>query len=123
VTLAGNQTAVVTVVIATTAPNNQSQAANHPPATQLPTWLGASGGVSFAGLAVFFLGSGRRRRYLRACGLAGLLTIALISVTGLTGCSSGNKYAGTPAGTSTITVTATSGTVTQTSTISLTVPK
>jgi hypothetical protein len=121
--LSGNQSATVTMVITTTSPNNVSVASNRPPANPFTTLLGASGGVSVAGLAVFFLGSRQRKRYLRACGLVILFAVALIAATGLTGCGSSYKYAGTTVGTSKITVTATSGTLIQTNTISLTVTK
>jgi hypothetical protein len=112
--LGSNQTGNVAVVIATTAKNNQYQALTR------SGWGAAAGGVSMAGL--FCLLIPRKRRIARLIGIW-ILTISLwSSFLLLSGCgSSGNKYPGTPAGASQITVTATSGSVTATQVISLTV--
>jgi hypothetical protein len=128
VTLSGGQSSVITVVVATTSPNNQSEAQNSVPANgpsnRLPGWAGASGMVSVAGAAFFLLGPSRRRRTMRGIGLVFLIGAGLVSAMGIGGCGgSGKKFPGTPVGTSTLTITATSGTLTQTTNVSLTVTK
>jgi hypothetical protein len=123
IALSGSQSSAVTVVVATTNPNNTTEAANHTPAKLLQKWLEASGGVSLAGMAFFLLGPTRLKRYRRACMMVLLLTIGLLGAAGISGCGSGNKYAGTPVGSSTLTITATSGTITQSTTVTLNVAK
>ncbi len=112
-TLAPNQTSVVSVIIATTPKNNQYQANNRTP------WMKAMGGMSLAGLLLFVIP--RRRRLFNRLMMLAVALLSLGSIATLSGCGSGNKYPGTPTGTSTITVTATSGSITQTATIALTV--
>lgn len=119
ITLAGAQSSTVTVVIATTAPNNTTTAIN-----SMPAWMKTTGGLSLAGM-VFALWPGRRRK------LSGLWTILLLaglgvgSAVALTACGGSSsstpqyKYPGTPAGTSTITLTGTSGGVTHSATFTL----
>jgi hypothetical protein len=56
--------------------------------------------------------------------IVAVAAVALGTLSALTGCSSGgHTFAGTTAGTYTLTVTATSGAITQTQTISLTITK
>lgn len=116
-TMGGNQSNTVTVVVATTAPNNTYQASSKP--SHSP-WLKAAGGISVAGVLLVILP--RRRRLLS---LSILLVLSLGAITTLSGCGgSGTKpptYTGTPAGNSTLTITATSGSITQTQTIALTI--
>ncbi len=113
-TLGANQTGTITVVIATTAKNNQYQASNR------TGWKAAAGGVSLAGLLLLVLP--RRSRVQRVFGVVVLSLLSIGSFALLTGCGgSGNKYTGTPAGTSNISVTATSGSVTASQTIALTI--
>lgn len=114
-TLAANQAAVVSVVVATTAPNNIYQAKNN------AKGFGSVGGVALAGLAMLLLPI---RRRLPKAFLAMLVAIlALAGAGALTGCGGSSKpqYAGTPAGNSTLTITATSGSITQTQTLALTI--
>ncbi|HEY1411699.1 MAG TPA: hypothetical protein VGF36_06130 [Rhodopila sp.] len=83
------------------------------------TWY-AAGGVALAGILLFGL-PGRRRNWQRMLSL--LLLIVAVGVVGCGGSSSGGGGGGggTPAGSYTVTVTATSGTVVQKSTITATV--
>jgi hypothetical protein len=111
-TLGPGQTSTVAVVLATTAQNNEYQASNHSVFTL------ATGGVSTAGLLLFVF---PRRR--RISGVVGMIVIAALSVGSiavLTGCNN-NKYSGTPAGTSNLTVTATSGSISLTQSIAVTI--
>jgi hypothetical protein len=111
--LVAGQTSNVSVVVTTTAPNDYSEAANH-----TPKWGGVAGGVSVAGLLIVVLPKRRRRIFAALL----LVLIGIFATTALTGCSQSNRhynYAGTPAGTTTLTVTATSGTVSQSTTFSL----
>jgi hypothetical protein len=120
-TLAAGQTAVMSIVVATTPPNNSYQAKSTHPITP---WTGALGGLSLAGLA-FVLWPKRRLRS-RLLAIVAVAAVALGASSALTGCSSGSgghTYAGTTAGTYTLTVTATSGAITQTQTIALTITK
>jgi len=118
VTLAPGQTATVSAIVATTVPNNVNQAEDRP--TDLAKTVG---GVSFAGLFFLFLpGARRTRRDIWTMVL--MVGLGLTVIGGLTGCSgSGYKYPGTPAGTSTLTITATSGALTQSTTFTVTVSK
>jgi hypothetical protein len=111
--LGANQTGNVAVVIATTAKNNQYQALNR------SGWRTPAGGISLAGL--FFLLIPRKRRITRLIAIWILALSCGSSLLVLSGCSGGNKYPGTPAGTSTITVTATAGSITVTQAINVTV--
>jgi hypothetical protein len=116
VALTPGQSATVSAIVATTVPNNYNEAANRP-----ADWTKTVGGISLAGLFLFFLPGARRTR-------RGIWTMVLIVglgltlVGGLTGCGNGGyKFTGTPVGNSTITVTATSGSLTQSATFTLTV--
>jgi hypothetical protein len=113
-TLTPGQVASVTVVVATTAPNNSSQAANH-----TPGMTRALGGVALAGLLLVMW---PRRR--RMGSLILLLVIGVYATGSLTGCGSSSptyKYTGTPAGMSTLTITGTAGASTVTTTVTLAV--
>jgi hypothetical protein len=114
VTLAAMQINNATVVIATTAKNNNYQASN-----SHPRWSVAVGGLSLAGLFLFAVP--RRRRIPNVMGmiLIGLLSVG--SLAALTGCAGGDRYPGTPSGTYNLTVTATSGPTTLTQIITLTI--
>jgi hypothetical protein len=117
-TLSAGQTAVMSIVVATTPPNNSYQAKSTHPITPRS---GTLGGLSLAGLA-FVLWPKRRLRSR----LLVIVAVALGASSALTGCSSGSgvqTYAGTTAGTYTLTITATSGAITQTQTIALTITK
>jgi len=83
------------------------------------TWY-AAGGIALAGILLFGL-PGRRRAWQRMLSL--MLLIIAAGVVGCGGSSSGGGGGGstTPAGSYTVTVTATSGTATQTSAITATV--
>jgi hypothetical protein len=119
VTLAAGQTAAMSIVVATTPPNNNYQAKSTHPITP---WSGTLGGLSVAGLA--FVLWPRRRLRSRLLAIVAVVAVALGASSALTGCSSGGQtYAGTTAGTYTLTVTATSGAITQTQTIALTITK
>ena len=121
VTLAAGQSAGVSVVIATTPPNNTFQAKG---SRGISPWTGALSGASMAGLLLLWR---RRRRVPNMLIALGLMALALGSAGSLIGCSSGgtkavaNQYPGTTAGVYTLTLTATSGALTQTQAISLTV--
>jgi hypothetical protein len=114
VTLTPGQSAVASIFIATTPPNNTSQASNKPPLASTLV------GINLAGF-VFMLWMGRRRlpRYLSTLAFAALALTAFGAMSGCNG--SGNKYPGTVAGNYTLTVTGVSGGITQTQTIALTV--
>ena len=119
VTLAPGQSAGVSIVIATTPPNNTYQAKT---TRTIPPITGTLGGLSLAGLLFLLLPS--RRRFSRILALLAIAVVALASAATLTGCSGGgskNQYAGTVPGAYSLTVTATSGGLTQTQAIALTV--
>lgn len=116
ITLTAGQSSVASVFIATTPPNNTTQAESKSPLA------GTLGGIAFAGFG-FLLWPGRRRlpRVLLVLAFAGL---ALTSLSGLSGCGgSGNKYPGTVAGNYTLTVTGISGAITQMQAVTLSVTK
>ena len=119
VTLSGSQTLTVSAVVATTAPNNSSQAANRPVA-----WQTKVEGISLASLP-FFLLPGVRRSRRRTWSLLVFVGLGLSALSPLTGCGGGSsyKYPGTPAGAATLTITATSGTLTQSATFTINVTK
>jgi hypothetical protein len=111
--LTGGQSAAVSVVVATTAPNNTSEASN-----RVPTLGKALGGISVAGLCLLVWPK-RRRNFFA---LVAFAVIGLWAATTLTACSSSHyKYSGSPAGSSTLTVVATSGSVSQSATFGLTI--
>jgi Bacterial Ig-like domain (group 3)/FG-GAP-like repeat len=124
ITLTPGQAATLSAVVATTPPNNTYQAKHeeHSP------WSPVLGTASLAGLVCFLWP--RRRRFPRSASLLAIATLALGISTVMTGCGGGtkkvtvpqgNQYAGTPPGTSSLTITATSGSISQTQTIALTV--
>jgi len=113
VTLIPGQSSDASILIATTPPNNTSQARNSPLA-------GTLGGITLSGL-VFMLWPGRRR-LPRILSVLAFAVLAFTSIAALSGCgASGNKYPGTVAGNYTLSVTGVSGGITQTQTITLTV--
>ena len=113
VTLSDGQSASVSVVIATTPPNNSHQANG---GNLEPPWMGPLSGLSLASLA-FVLWPNRRRRS-RLLAMVAMVGLAF----GASSCSSSRPtYAGTTAGTYTLTVSATSGKLTQAVPIVLTV--
>ncbi len=122
VPLTASQTANVSIVVATTAPNNTSEARNHMPGGK------TLGGAAFATLCLILLPARRSRRF-RTLTMALLVVLGLGAAGSLSGCSSGNTssgsgtyvYPGTPVGTYTFTVTATSGGTTQTAAFSVVV--
>jgi Bacterial Ig-like domain (group 3)/FG-GAP-like repeat len=124
VTLGAGQSTALSIVVATTPPNNTYQAKE---LRRVTPWTGTLGGFSLAGLA--FILWPRRRRLPRGLTALLLAVLSLSSIGALTGCSGNNgsnktttnQYAGTVAGTYTLTVTATSGTLSQTQAIALTV--
>jgi Bacterial Ig-like domain (group 3)/FG-GAP-like repeat len=118
VTLAAGQSAAVSIVVATTPPNDTYQANGSNPT---PRGMGPLSGLSLAGLA-FVLWPSRRRRRSSLLMIFAAVTLALGAAGALTGCGSGKPtYPGTTAGTYTLTVTATSGGLTQTLPIALSV--
>ena len=116
-TITGVQTATVSVVFATTTPNNHYSAS-----ASFPAWMKASGGLSLAGM-LFMILPRRRKRLSSIWTMVLLLCLGVGAAVSLGGCSGGNKYAGTPVGSNTLTVTAASGTITQTATFTVTVTK
>jgi hypothetical protein len=124
ITLAPGQSGTATVVIATTPPNNTYEAKH---TRQTPLWAPGAGGIVVAGVGILIW---PRRRRMRGLFMAALIAaLSLGSLGMLSGCGGSSKppvtpadkYSGTPLGTSTITVTATSGAITQSQTITLTV--
>jgi Bacterial Ig-like domain (group 3)/FG-GAP-like repeat len=117
VQLSAGQSGMVTVVVATTAPNNAYQASNRGGSQGLMRT--AEGGV----LAAFLIMLPWRRRISKAMWI--LLIAIAMSAAGLAGCgSSGSSkptttYTGTPVGSYTLTVMASSGSVTSSSAIKL----
>ncbi|MFC6646520.1 FG-GAP-like repeat-containing protein [Granulicella cerasi] len=113
VSLTPGQSASASVVIATTAKNNHYHASNR------TNWKDLPAGVSLAGVLLLLLPRKRRRRSL------GVLCMAVLAVTSLVliaGCDNGgDAYPGTPVGTTTLTISATSGSLTQSQTIAMTV--
>jgi hypothetical protein len=127
VTLVASQSTTVSIVVATTAPNNTYEARDRMPRSR--TLGGVAGGVAFAGLCLLLLPVRRSRRF-RSLTMVLLAVLGLGAAGSLTGCIDGNNtttssgtylYSGTPTGTYTFTVTGTSGTTTQMATFSVTV--
>ena len=63
----------------------------------------------------------RRRRQFAVLRILAVLTILLVSAGFIVGCGSSGNMTATPAGTSNVTITATSGTITQTTVVAMTV--
>lgn len=80
-------------------------------------WLPAGGGALFAG--IFLLGGPSRRR--RMAGLGLMLLVIFAAGMGCGGSSGGGSSSGTPAGSYTIAVTATSGSLSHTANVGVTV--
>ena len=118
-TLAGSQTEMLTVIVATTAPNNTS-VAEAKPAHWTGNGMKTVGGISCAGLFFLFL-PGKRRKLRGVWTMLLLVGFGLSAMTTLTGCGGGDKYPGTPLAKSTLTITATSGSISQSTTVALTV--
>jgi len=113
------QTATVSVLVATTAPNASTVAQNRNP------WLTKSlGGVSLAGLVLLCLPRRRGSRW-NALTMMVLLVLGMGSAATLSGCAGKGtpSITGTPTGSYTMTVTATSGSITQSATFAVTVTK
>lgn len=132
----GSGSAVTAMVITTAGPTLSPAArrtavqasSGHGPAAPWHSGMAIRlGGALLLGLPLFGLGFRRTGKRMR--GVLGVLCILVLGAlgVGLTGCggSSTQKYTisnpGTPAGSSTVTVTATAGTLTHTATVSLTV--
>ena len=113
VTLSNGQSATVSVVVATTLPNNFYSAS---PRRDFPLlrWSVVAGGAQLAG--IFFLILPRRKRVSRLL-LPLLLMAAVVSTGMLSGCGGSSPkpplYPGSPVGTVNLTITATSGTLSQ----------
>jgi Bacterial Ig-like domain (group 3)/FG-GAP-like repeat/FG-GAP repeat len=116
ITLAAGQSALASVVVATTAKNNTFSAHN-----AVDGFVQVAGGTVFAAGLLFFWPGSRRKRITRVWVLTLVFagTAATFSMTGCGG--SGNKYPGTPVGNATLTVTATSGSIKQSQTFTLTI--
>jgi hypothetical protein len=125
VTLGEGGTDTVSVVVATTAPNNTYSAQNQMPhGTSATRWGAVGGGAQLAGLLLLLLPG--RKRVRRAFG-GMLVALAVLSTGMLSGCSGSSPktatphYGGTPTGNAVLTITATSGKLTQTINLPVTV--
>lgn len=120
---AATETATVSVLVATTAPNASTVAHS-----RWPGLASSLGGISVAGLALLCLPRRRGSRWNSLTMLA-LLALGIASASTLSGCAGkGNttptsSIPGTPIGSYTMTVTATSGTITHSATFMVTVTK
>ena len=95
-----------------------STTAAHSARLEGPAWWTTSFGATLAG--VFLLGTGSRRRvWRRLLSLMAIACLITIASCGGGGSGGGNMDPGTPAGSSTVTVTATNGTLTHTATFTL----
>jgi hypothetical protein len=113
VTLVAGQSSNVSLVIATTQPNNTSVAGIKRD--------GGLSGIYACGLLAFALLPWYRRRFQGKLNAALLLAIALVGSLAVTGCAGGLKYPGTPLGTATLTVTGTSGSTSTSTSITVNV--
>jgi Subtilase family len=108
----GNANATSALVVATAGPNAAMMWRPSPPV--LAAWLG----FGSLGMLALVIGAPRRKRAARA--LLGLLVFGVVTLT-LVNCGGSSARGGTPAGTYTVTVTATSGGVSHAATFQLTV--
>jgi hypothetical protein len=119
ITLLPGQSTPVSIVIATTPPNNSFAAT----LSGAPPWSGTLSGLGLAG--VVFLRRPKRRRFSSVLGALAMVSLACGSAGLLNGCSGGGSkaatYPGTSTGQYTLTVTATSVGVSQTQAVALTV--
>jgi hypothetical protein len=119
ITLLPGQSTPVSIVIATTPPNNSFAAT----LSGAPPWSGTLSALGLAG--VVFLRRPKRRRFSSLLGALAMVSLACSSAGLLNGCSGDGTKAATYPGTSTgqyvLTVTATSVGVSQTQPIALTV--
>jgi hypothetical protein len=110
VSLAAGQSSSVSVVIATTEPNNTSALSMNRD--------GRLSGISVCGIVVFALLPWCKRRFKGKLLSALLLAISLAGSFATTGCG-GLKYPGTPLGTATLTVTGSSGSIATSTTVTV----
>jgi hypothetical protein len=123
--IAATETATVSVLVATTAPNASTVAQD-----RMPGIAKSLGGIGIAGLFLLCLPRRRSGRW-NALTMMAVLALGMGSAATLSGCAGkGNTpttpvsaITGTPTGTYTMTVTATSGSITQSATFALTVTK
>ena len=113
-TLSNGQSATVSIVVATTLPNN-SYSASARRNSPLLRWSAVAGAAQLAG--IFFLILPRRKRVSRML-LPLLMLAAVVSAGMLSGCNNGSSpkppvYSGSPVGTVNLTITATSGKLSQ----------
>ena len=115
-----NASGTSTLTVKTTAAHSISGALMPPARGHGAGWLAASSGALFAG--ILMLGAPRRRRRMAGLGLM-LLVVFAAGVGCGGGDSSGGstQTGGTPAGTYTVTITATSGSIVQTTALTVTV--
>jgi hypothetical protein len=114
VTVSGSAAVTDTLTVQTV---SSSSALHIPAGSSGLSWY-AAGGTALAGILLFGL-PGRRRAWQRMLSL--MLLVVAAGIIGCGGSSSGGGGGSTPAGTYTVTVTATSGSTKQTSTITATV--
>jgi hypothetical protein len=119
--LARGQSASITVVVATTAPNNFYSAHNGNPPGGIG-WKDLAGGTQLA-VCILCMIPKRTRRKISV--LPTLLLVGFLGGCFLCGCGAGGTrqpmYGGTPTGSTTLTITATSGSLMQSITLPLTV--
>jgi hypothetical protein len=106
----GNADATSTLTVTTTGPN--AAMIWRPSTTALASWLG----IGSLGLFAVVIATPRRKRVARV--VLGLLVFGVLSLA-LVNCGGSSAHGGTPAGTYTITVTATSGGVSHPATFQL----
>jgi hypothetical protein len=112
VSLSPGQTATVTVAVATRG-SGAATASN-----STPEWRKLAGGLSFASVFLLALGS-RKRKVLSAWST--LLLLGVLASLGVMGCGGGGNASRTPAGSYSLSITATSAGLTHSQTVLLTV--